>query len=304
MTTLRFGGYQPERSVHTRAARALGEAWRARLAGPADFQMTPQIIAAGHAAADLLSMTESGELDMCYFASSYLVARVPELGVLDLPFPDVDRARIWRRLDGEAGQRLKAAVARRTGYELLACWDNGVRHVSNGVRAIRRPADGAGLTIRTLDNAFHQRMFAALGFSPRFLDVKDLGPAVRERTIDAQENPLTNLVNFDLHKTHRFVSMTAHLHGIALLLAHRASLDRLPADARAALDVAVAQATGEQRAMAAAEDAACLEALAADGVEVIAAADLDRPAWRAAVAAVVAQEEAAFDPDLLAAWRR
>ncbi len=303
MLTLKFGGYQPERSVHTRAARALDVALGERTHGALRLDITAQITETGRAAADLLTMTESGALEMCYFASSYLVGRIPALGVLDLPFEGADRTMIWRRLDGEAGRLLKEAVARDSGYELLAFWDNGVRHISNGVRAIRHPRDCAGLSIRTLDNAFHQVIFGALGFSPRFIDVKDLGAAVRSRTIDAQENPLTNLVNFDIHKTHRFVSLTGHFFGIALVLGNKAALGGLDTSQRVALELGIAHATGMQRDLAAAEDEACLGLLEADGVDIGKEGQLDRDAFRQCVAEVVANETRHLDPTLLSAWR-
>lgn len=298
-TTLRFGGYQPERSVHTRAARALA----AGLKGCIDLDIIAQVTATGRAAADLLTMTEAGELDVCYFASSYLAGRVPELGILDLPFEGADRDAIWRKLDGDAGNRLKAAFRQRTGYELLAFWDNGVRHISNGVRAIRHPGDCRGLSIRTLDSDLHKSIFAALGFAPRFIDVKDLAAAVRSGAIDAQENPLTNLINFELHKTHRFVSMTGHFFGVALLLGNAANLSRLDARERSRLDEAVRSATRKQRAFAAAEDADCLRQLRADGVKVLEPGEIDLAAFRAAVAAVVEGVIGGMDPVLLAAWR-
>lgn len=301
--TLRFGGYQPERSVHTQAVRALDEALSTRPGGELRLEIIAQITQTGRPAADLLTMTESGELDLCYFASSYLAGRIPALGVLDLPFEGAGRAEVWRRLDGEAGRLIKEAVAGNSGYEVLAFWDNGVRHISNGVRAIRHPRDCAGLSIRTLDNSFHKAIFAALGFVPRFIDVKDLGAEVRNRTIDAQENPLTNLINFDIHKTHRFVSLTAQFFGIALVLANRAALGTLDAARRAALDQTVAHATQIQRALAAAEDETCLRMLAAAGVDVVTAGQLDLEAFRASVADVVAAETRQFDPALLAAWR-
>ncbi len=303
MIALRFGGYQPERSVHTRAARELGNALATRLGDRVAFELTPQITTLGHSAADLLALTESGALEMCYFASSYLAARVPELGILDQPFAGADRDALWQRLDGEVGARIKAAVAQRTGYRVLAFWDNGVRHISNAVRPIRHPRDCAGLWIRTLDNAFHQSVFAALGFRPRFLDVKDLGEAVRTKAIDAQENPLTNLVNFDLHKTHRFVSLTGHFHGIALVLGNAAAISRLDEPTRTALDEAITHATQEQRRLAAAEDDDCMRLLHQDGVEVTMPEAIDLAAFRAAVAGIVERANAELDPDLLAAWQ-
>ncbi len=308
---IRIGGYQPERSVHTRAVRTFERVVAERAGqvvpeetsgGALSIDFTPEIMKTGRAAADLLEMTESGALEMCYFASSYLAGRVPALSVLDLPFPGTDRAAIWRRLDGEAGRLIRAAVAASTGYEVLAFWDNGIRHVSNGVRAITKPSDCEGLSIRTLDSAFHQGLFSALGFRPRFIDVKDLAGEVRARTIDAQENPLTNIVNFDIHKTHRHVSLLGQFFGVALLLGNRTALARLaPAD-RAVVDAAIAVATADQRRFAAEEDAACLALLEAEGVSVVMPGAIDVAAFKAAVAPVVARQAARLDAGLLAAW--
>ena len=281
---LRLGGYQPARSVHTRAMHVFAEALRARLGGRIDIQYTENVTAEGRNAADLLAMTEGDELDICYFASSYLVERVPSLGMFDLPFHFTDRAAAYRLADGAAGRRLAEDVAAATGYSVLAWWDNGFRHISNGVRPIVRPDDCRGLTIRTLDNALHQRVFRALGFAPMVIDVKELAAAVRERRVDAQENPLTNLVNFNLHETHRFVTLTGHFFGVALVLCNRRRLTHWPAELRTAIGEAMAAATAAQRGFAAADDELCLATLKADGVAIVDADQFDRAAFVDAVA--------------------
>ncbi len=194
-------------------------------------------------------------------------------------------------------------MAGATGYTVLGFWDNGIRHISNGVRPIRHPRDCAGLSIRTLDNAFHQALFAAMGFRPRFIDVKDLAEAVRSRSIDAQENPLTNIVNFAIQETHRHVSLTGQFFGIALLLANRRTLQAWPAGVRDAVALAAREATLAQRRLAAEEDAQCLARLREAGVEIIPAEAIDLDAFKQVVAPVVAREAARLDPDLLALWR-
>ena len=157
--------------------------------------VTDSILEVGYRASDLLRMVESGALDGCYFASSYLAASVPTLGEFDRPFEAGSRDAVFGRLDGEAGTTLARDVADATPYSVLAWWDNGIRHISNAVRPIRSPADCAGLRLRTLDNAQHQAAFRRLGFVPTFVDVADLAHAVADHWVDAQENPLTNIVN-------------------------------------------------------------------------------------------------------------
>jgi TRAP-type C4-dicarboxylate transport system substrate-binding protein len=279
---IRIGGYQPERSVHTRALHRLADAIRDRLDGQVAVELVGNVTAAGRRADDLLTMTEGDELDICYFSSSYLAARVPALDLFDQPFKFASSADAYAALDGAIADRLTNDVSNATGFRVLGFWDNGIRHISNRRHPIRSPADCAGLRIRTLDNAGHQAFFHRLGFEPVFIDVKDLVKAVADGTVDAQENPLTNIVNFELHRHHRFVSLTAHLCGVALLLVNRGRFDEWPPEVRAAVQAAALLATAAQRRDAAAEDALCHRSLLADGVRFVAGDDLDRAAFERA----------------------
>ena len=69
---LKFGGYQGDKSVHTRGGRVLAEAVAEETGGRVKLIFDENIVSRGHKAADLLSLTESGDLDGCYFSSSYL----------------------------------------------------------------------------------------------------------------------------------------------------------------------------------------------------------------------------------------
>lgn len=293
-----MAGYQPETSVHTRALRALASETERRLSTRCDIALEPDITRSGLRAADLLGEVERGERELCYFASSYLASRVPSLGILDLPFTVSDRGKMLRSLDGALGNRLAADVAERTGFCVLAYWDNGFRHISNRIRPLRTLEDCRGLRLRTLDNALHQRVFSALGFVPVVIDVKDLAGAVARHEVDAQENPLTNLVNFGLHRAHRHVSLTAHLFGVALLLANRDWFDDLTPSSRHEIRQAVAAATTVQRRLAEAEDQRCLAVLRADGVAVVPTDEVDRSAFREAIAPLIEREAAHFDCEL------
>jgi TRAP-type C4-dicarboxylate transport system substrate-binding protein len=296
---LRCGGYQGEASVHTRALRALTAELRT---ASIDGDIVADITEQGRKAADLLGMVEGDELDLCYFSSSYLAARVLALAALDVPFLIADRERAYRALDSAAGHRLADDVARTTGFRVLAFWDNGFRHFSNRVRPIRTPEDCRGLKIRTLDNTLHQEVFRALGFEPVQIDVKDLVRAVASGVVDAQENPLTNTLNFGIHRTHRHISLTAHFFGVALLLVNRARFDGWPAGVRDALLAAAASATRLQRSLAAAEDMDCLARLRAEGCEILTADALDRVAFEAVVAPIRRRELARIEPELAAAF--
>ena len=120
---LRFGGYQGAASVHSRAGNVFGEKLADELGNSVKFTFDANIVERGRKASDLLSMVETGEIDGCYFSSSYLADRVPELGIFDQHFVVPDRARAYAILDGSLGRRLAALVESSTGYVVLDYWD-------------------------------------------------------------------------------------------------------------------------------------------------------------------------------------
>ena len=303
MTTLRFGGYQGDASVHTRGGRALAEAVRRESGGAVRLDFDENITRDGRKAADLLSMTEAGELDGCYFSSSYLAGRVPELGIFDLHFEVPDRRAAYALLDGELGGVLRDRVADATGLCVMGFWDNGMRHISSR-DPIRRVEDCRGLRLRTLASDDHQRVFRALGFEPVAIDVRDLPEACRSGQVDAQENPLTNIWNFGLHRHHRHILLTGHLLGVALCLFNAQRVASWCNDLRAAIQRAVDQATAAQRGFAEAEDALCTRALCKDGVEIAELPAAERDRFAAAARPEVDAIRARLDPALAALFDR
>lgn len=297
---IRFGGYQPPQSVHSRAAEVFGKALLARAGDDVKFELKANIVEEGYKAADLLAWVERGELTLCYFSASYLAERVMEFALLDLPFSFATRQRAYAVLDGDPGAILADKLQASTGYRLLGWWDNGFRHISNKRHPIRTPADCRGLRIRTLFSDLHQRVFAQLGFEPVPLDVKDLLTAVRDNTIDAQENPLTNYYHFNIHQQHRYLTLSGHFFGAAVLLCHSGSFHAWPEQLKQAVQAAAAEATQAQRGFAAAEDGAILTKLESADVEITRLRDSERKQFADALAALVSEQKNLFGEALSA----
>jgi C4-dicarboxylate-binding protein DctP len=297
---LRFGGYQPPVSVHNRAAAVFGEALTTRLGADVRFVLDGDITAAGHRAADVLCMVESGALTLGYFSASYLAARVPEFALLDLPFMISARRQAYTVLDGAFGQFLAEKLQATTGLRVLSWWDNGFRHLSNAVRPLRTPADCQGMRLRILASDLHRQVFTLLGFTPVVLDVKDLIAAVQSGSVEAQENPLTNIYNFGLHVYHRYITLSSHFFGAAVLLCHAPSYAAWPAEVQQAVTAAAALATTAQRRLAAAEDEAVLTQLAATDNDIVRLTAAERALFVEAVAPLVDEQRGIFGEQL---WR-
>lgn len=302
MTTLRIGGYQGPKSILTAGLARFAGALSETLGDAMAIDRLDDVTDAGIPARDLFSGIETGAFQAGYMASGYLTAKVPELAVIDLPFSQTDRHAAYAALDGGAGRALRAAIHDRTGYRLLGFWDNGFRHLTNRAHPIRTCADCAGLVVRTLDNRIYQETMAAMGFAPVVTDVKDLREAVMTGRVDAQENPLTNSVVFELYQKHRHLSMTGHFFGAALFVCNADWFAGLPRASQQAVQDAADLATAEQRARAEAQDTEALAVLEGEGVAILRPEELDMAGFRAACAPIVARERAKLDPSLVAAY--
>jgi TRAP-type C4-dicarboxylate transport system substrate-binding protein len=258
---IRLGGYQKPASIHTQACVRFGERLREKLGSRVDFQFVPDVLALGHKSGDLPKMVERGELSMCYISSLRFAQWVPQLKIFDLPFLFRDRAAAYRALDGELGKRLAGKLLTDSPFRLLAYWDNGFRHFSNKVRPIRVPADCRGIRIRHQMSTLQGESLRLMGFEPIAEDIKIFVEQIAGERFQAQDNPLTNIVNFDMHRHHRYITLSSHVFGVACLMCNRAGYDTWPADVQQAVNAAAAEATVLQRRLAAAEDEAMLKRL-------------------------------------------
>lgn len=298
-----LGGYQGPGSVHTRGLEILRDALKRHAGNQVDVTLKPNLGSEGHKTADLAALVESGAIDGCYLSSSYLAERVPALSLFDMPFAAPDPKDAFAMLDADLGAHFAGEVADRTGLSLLGIWDNGLRHMSTADRVLGDPADCKGLVLRTLPSLDHQNIFRALGFDPRVVDAKDLQHAVDSGAVDAQENPLTNTLNFALHKALPVITLTGHLMGIALVLFNRERLQSWPSAVRTALIRAVAEATVAQRQLARQDDATSAKTLAREGARLVPLSAPQLDAWRAAAEPALAACRARLDPDLLALFQ-
>jgi len=298
---LRIAGYQGPSSILTQGLACLVETLK-QSGWTSDIDWVPNVTDHQEKAADLFASIENGTRQIGYMASGYLSARVPELEVLELPFTIDNRETALAALDRSAGEILRQAVHEKTGFHVLGFWDNGFRHLSNAVRPIQQPSDAIGLKIRTLDSALYRATLDAIGFKAVTSDVKDLVSWIAQDIVQAQENPLTNYMGFELWKHHPYVSLTHHFYGVLLLVCPLAWYDTLNQEERQLLAHAVKASTALQRQLAAEQDAITLVRMQDIGVKVLPKDALDMQAFHKSVESISLSARAQIPKDLLAAY--
>jgi TRAP-type transport system periplasmic protein len=261
---IRMGGYGPATTGFSRALRRIGDRLAAQFGDRVDIKYVWNIMDLGYRAEDILWLVEHGLITLGYQSSSYLTERVPALGFVDLPFLFETTEQARGAMDGALGATLAQAIEDKASYRILGWFENGFRHISNRVRAVRTPADLAGVRIRVLPSKIHVRTFELLGATPRIMDLTEAIAAIKAGEIDAQENPLTNTVTYGVHNFHRFHTLSNHFYVSRPIFLHRPTFEGWPKDLQEAMRAAVADAVTFQRGLHETEEDDAAKAIAAE----------------------------------------
>ncbi len=291
---IRMGGYGPASTGFSRALKLIGDRLTAEFGERVEVKYVWNIMELGYRAEDILWLVEHGLLTLGYQSSSYLTDRVPELGIVDLPFLFARMQAARAAMDGALGDLLARKIEERVNYRVLGWFENGFRHISNRVREVRAPADLAGLRIRVLPSKVQARTFELLGAVPMRMDLTQAIEMIAAGTIDAQENPLSNTVTYGVHKFHRFHTLSNHFYISRPIFLHRTAFEAWPGDLQRAMRSAVTDATAFQRELHVQEEEDARKAIAAQGCEIVALSAGEHDAFVAAVAPLINEARATF----------
>jgi TRAP-type transport system periplasmic protein len=291
---IRMGGYGPASTGFSRALKRIGDRLTAEFGERVEVKYVWNIMELGYRAEDILWLVEHGLLTLGYQSSSYLTDRVPELGIVDLPFLFAHTQAARAAMDGALGDLLARKIEERVNYRVLGWFENGFRHISNRVREVRAPADLAGLRIRVLPSKVQARTFELLGAVPMRMDLTQAIEMIAAGTIDAQENPLSNTVTYGVHKFHRFHTLSNHFYISRPIFLHRTAFEAWPGDLQRAMRSAVTDAIAFQRELHVQEEEDARKAIAAQGCELVALSAGEHDAFVAAVAPLINEARATF----------
>ena len=291
---IRMGGYGPPTTSFSRSLKLIGDMLETRFGDRVNVKYVWNIMDFGYRAEDILWLVEDGVLTLGYQSSSYLTDRVPELGFVDLPFLFDRTAAARAAIDGELGRFLAGKIEQRVNYRILGYFENGFRQISNRLRRVRTPSDLAGMRIRVLPSEVQARTFELLGAIPLRWDLTEAIAAIKEGTIDAQENPFANTVTYGVHKFHHFHTITNHFYISRPIFFHRPTFNSWPDDLQGAVREAVRRAVEFQRGLAVEEDREARAAILAEGCEITELTADEHALFRTAVAPLLAEARGTY----------
>ena len=172
-----------------------------------------------------------------WLPSSVMASIHDEFGVFDMPFIIKDRNHM-NKVESNVLPGMFKNLEAKTGYKVIAVWENGFRHITNNVRAINVPDDLKGIKLRTPKSKWRVKMFQSYGANPTPMSFSEVFTALKTGTMDGQENPYAQIASAKFQEVQKHLSITGHVYTPAYVTVHNDHWSKLPADVQSILEKA------------------------------------------------------------------
>jgi len=232
---------------------------------------------------DVNEMIRQGANVMNITDPGYLSDFVPDVGVLNGPYliktpQDYDKLLASSWFKG-IEKKLEAA-----GFKLImANGFFGQRHLISD-KAVRKPEDVAGMTVRVPPNTMWIETFKAMGARPTTVQWSEVYNALSQNVVQAAEAPLGSLWGSKLQETRKVISMTGHFTAFTMWPINASYFNKLPKDVQQILIEEGAKGGAEMTRLTLATQDDYVAKLKASGVTFV--TDVDVPAFQKATASV------------------
>lgn len=208
-----------------------------------------------------------GAIDIVVTANGSVTNFVPGMGVLDLPFLFRSRNHMYTVLDGEVGDELAKRLEAR-GFQLLAFYEAGVRHIMTADRPVHSIDDLRGLKMRTMPVPAHIASFNAYGANAVAVDYSELYGGLQTGLVDGAEAANTNYSNKKFYEVAPYWAQLGWVMLTADLLMSDERFQSLPKDVQTLLNEAALESALYERRLYAESDNSLLDSLKQQGVSV------------------------------------
>lgn len=297
VTTLKMAYALSTSSHYGAGADAVAKSLEATTGGQFKIQSFPNSALGGER--EVIEGLQLGTIDMAIVSTGATLNFVPVTGVFDIPFLFRDLAHARKVLDGPIGQKMLTEFPKR-GLVALAWGEQGFRELTNNVRPVTKPEDIKGLKIRTTENPIHIAAFRQMGVLATPMAWPEVATALQQGTIDGQENPMAVIVSAKLAQLQKYLSLTSHVYGPALILVSPNVYDALSAADKAKFKSAGQQGALAMRAYVDAVEKSGIEEVKKQGMQVN---TVDHAAFVKAVEPVYPQYYKQFGKELVESIR-
>ena len=248
-------------------------------------------------AKDMIEQTAMGAIQACLVSQGSLDKYDIRYALVTAPYVFSGYEQAYAVVDGPFAEWVGDGRLEEKGLHNIGPWDYGFRNLTNSKREVKGPEDVKGLKIRTPSEVQKVACFEALGADVQQVAFTELISALKQGTVDGQENPLSTIYNNSMWEAgQKFLSLTRHTWEAVNLTVNNDFWTALTDDQRAVIQQAAAIARDQMRNEVQSSEQDYIQKLKDKGVTVT---EVDLSLFKAAMApawdAVAAYEGSAED---------
>ncbi len=140
----------------------------------------------------------------------------PPIQLLDLPYIFENSNHLRKVLYGPIGEQIKTDMQKATGIVFFEFWERGPRKLTTN-KPVNSIEDIKGLKIRTAEIPPWVAAWKAMGANPTPMAWGEVYTGLQQGTIDAQENPYSNILAGKIQEVQKYIAMTDHVYGYVIM---------------------------------------------------------------------------------------
>ncbi|WP_236932680.1 TRAP transporter substrate-binding protein [Geosporobacter ferrireducens] len=193
-----------------------------------------------------LEQVQFGAIDFIRTSIAPLAEFNKDLEVLMLPYLYDDRDHMFKVLDSELGDSFLNGL-KDNNMVGLSWYDGGARNFYNSKKEIRSPQDLKGLKIRVQESKLMMDLVKSLGASPTPMAFGEVYSAIQTGVIDGAENNYPSYLSTSHLEVAKYYTLDEHTRVPEMVLASKATIDKLSAEDQAIIMEAAKQAAEFER---------------------------------------------------------
>jgi tripartite ATP-independent transporter DctP family solute receptor len=238
-------GQDPTHPVNLRAQEALTRI-REATSGRVNIQLFPANQLGSDT--DLLGQVRNGSVEFFNLSTVILATLVPVSGITSVGFAFKDYDDVWKAIDGDLGDHIRAEIAKTPIFTVSKAWDNGFRQITSSTREIKGPDDLKGFKIRVPPAPPLTSLFKALEASPTPINFNEVYTSLQTKVVEGQENPLAIIASTRLFEVQKSCSLTSHVWDGYWVLGNKRAFAALPSDVQAVITRELDKSAVDERA--------------------------------------------------------
>lgn len=239
----------------------------------------------------LFTQIQSGAVDMTFTPYNLLSDIEPALNITGAGYMFSTWEEMKSVLESpELGVQWAQSVLDKGGLRVLSPFYYGTRNLTTTDREIRSPADLSGMKIRAVPNPMSLANVKGLGASPTPVAWPETYQALRQGTVDGQENPIPVLYAAKFYEVQKYLMKTDHQMSVLPVLIRESTFQKFSTDDQQLVQNA-AMSAAEAGTLAMIELTDSLQSdLEARGMSVIELTKSEKTAFRDSVRSVLMSE--------------